>query len=107
MQLYANTKSVEKGRVHFPFFAKFNVAKVCLLLTQFNICFDVPTVCSPGQVDLSPQCASYKKMGYCNFTSGDLQDFMEENCFVTCGECRGKLNFFQKQKNGVDGTSIK
>ena len=88
----------EKGRVHISFFSKLNVSKVWLLLTQFNICFDVPTVCSPSQVDLSPLCASYKMKGYCKLTSGDHQDFMEENCVVTCGNCRGKLNFFRNKR---------
>ena len=85
-----------KAEYTFPSFQNLMFPK--LLLTQFNICFDVPTVCSPSQVDLSPLCASYKMKGYCKLTSGDHQDFMEENCVVTCGNCRGKLNFFRNKR---------
>ena len=52
-----------------------------------------PTVCNADHADqLSPiQCNQFKNIGLCNSSNGDLQDFMAENCFVTCGNCQGKL----------------
>ncbi|KAK2574397.1 Insoluble matrix shell protein 1 [Acropora cervicornis] len=46
-------------------------------------------VCNSDQVDELPQqCVTFKATGLCNSTSGDVQDFMLENCYVTCGNCR-------------------
>lgn len=46
-------------------------------------------VCNSDQVDELPQqCVTFKASGLCNSTSGDVQDFMVENCYVTCGNCR-------------------
>ena len=55
------------------------------------------SVCNSDQVDELPQqCVTFKASGLCNSTSGDVQDFMLENCYVTCGNCRSRwLRFLE------------
>ncbi|CAH3120089.1 unnamed protein product [Porites lobata] len=54
----------------------------------------VPTipVCRRDQVDISSfQCAQYQSFGFCTSTTDSIRQFVETNCPVTCGFCRGKF----------------
>ena len=55
-------------------------------------------VCTEDERDKYASCPGWAASGYCNYPSV-YEDFMQANCYASCGNCEGKKTHKERMKS--------